>query len=131
MDLHRSIAGHLLRIMLNKRKIGILYEKQAGIYLEMLGYEILEYNYRCKAGEIDIVAKDGEYLVFCEVKYRRDERKGAPTEAVNLTKQKILSKCALYYITGKGLGDVPCRFDVVGICGTQIELIKNAFDYIG
>lgn len=117
--------------MWNKRKTGSFYEKQAGAYLERLGYQIIEYNYRCKAGEIDIIARDGVYLVFCEVKYRKDDRKGAPTEAVNLKKQQVLSKCALFYGTEKNCLDMPCRFDVIGICGQQIELIKNAFEYIG
>ena len=54
----------------SKRKTGAEYEQKAGAYLEGQGYEILEYNYRCRTGEIDIVARDGEYLVFCEVKYR-------------------------------------------------------------
>ena len=52
----------------NKRQTGAAYERAAGYYLEQLGFEILEYNYRCRAGEIDIIAKDGDYLVFCEVK---------------------------------------------------------------
>ena len=50
-----------------------------GYYLEQQGCEVLEYNYRCRAGEIDLIAKDGEYLVFCEVKYRSDGRKGSPS----------------------------------------------------
>ena len=50
----------------NKRQIGTEKEKLAGAYLEKNGYEIIEYNYRCRQGEIDMVAKDGEYLVFCE-----------------------------------------------------------------
>ena len=54
----------------NNRAIGSKFEKEAGTYLKKHGYEILEYNYRCRAGEIDIIARDGEYLVFCEVKYR-------------------------------------------------------------
>ena len=51
----------------NNRAIGSKFEKEAGAYLKKHGYEILEYNYRCRAGEIDIIARDGEYLVFCEV----------------------------------------------------------------
>ena len=52
----------------NQRRTGAIYEQKAGAYLESQGYEILEYNYRCRSGEIDIIARDGEYLVFCEVK---------------------------------------------------------------
>lgn len=54
-----------------------------GAYLEQEGYEILEYNYRCKTGEIDIIAREAGYLVFCEVKYRSSDKKGHPAEAVN------------------------------------------------
>ncbi len=117
--------------MLNKREKGSFYEKEAGKYLEAHGYTILEYNYRCKAGEIDIVAKDGEYLVFCEVKYRKTNKKGNALEAIAFSKQKTLSKCALFYTTERGLHYLPCRFDVVGIDGETFTLIKNAFDYIG
>ena len=115
----------------NKRKTGALYEQKAGAYLREKGYEVLEYNYRCKQGEVDIIAKDGEYLVFCEVKYRSGTGKGYPQEAVDYKKQRTLSRCALFYITEKGLSYLPCRFDVIGITDQKIELIKNAFDYIG
>jgi len=111
----------------NKRKTGSEYEQAAGYYLEQSGYEIVQYNYRCRKGEIDIIAKDGACFVFCEVKYRTDERKGNPLEAVDARKQRILFQCAQYYLMEHHLGDVPCRFDVVGIEGTKITLIKNAF----
>ena len=64
----------------NKRRTGTEYERRAGAYLEERGYEILEYNFRCRMGEIDIIARDGEYLVFCEVKYRLDARSGHPAQ---------------------------------------------------
>ena len=115
----------------NRRRIGAEYEKVAGAYLEERGSVILEYNYRCKLGEIDLIAKDGEYLVFCEVKYRADERKGHPAEAVDLRKQKVISKCALYYVTEHALEETACRFDVIGIEKDEITLYQNAFDYIG
>ena len=54
----------------NQREKGAYWEQKAGAYLESIGYEILEYNFRCRMGEIDIIARDGDYLVFCEVKYR-------------------------------------------------------------
>lgn len=94
------------------------------------GYTIIEYNFCCKSGEIDIVAMDGETLVFCEVKYRSNDRKGTPFEAVTIYKQKKICKTALYYITKHQIVDVPCRFDVVGITGDKIEIIQNAFAYI-
>ncbi len=115
----------------NKRSLGTAYEKKAGAYLESEGYEILEYNFRYRRGEIDIIAKDGEYLVFCEVKYRKDSLAGHPAEAVDVAKQRRISQCALYYITTHNLVDVACRFDVVSIEGEEICLIQNAFDYVG
>ena len=114
----------------SKRKTGAEYEQKAGAYLEGQGYEILEYNYRCRTGEIDIVARDGEYLVFCEVKYRADAGCGHPEEAVDTRKQRRISKCALYYLTCHGLADQACRFDVVSFEGDTVTLYSNAFDYI-
>ncbi len=95
------------------------------------GYEILEYNYRCRLGEIDIIARDGAYLVFCEVKYRSDSRSGHPAEAVDRKKQQTISKCALYYITGRGMHKQACRFDVVSFEGDAVTVYQDAFDYIG
>ena len=92
-----------------------------------MGYEILEYNYRCRSGEIDIIAKDGGCLVFCEVKYRSGRGKGTPLEAVDYRKQQTIFRCASHYLTGKRLSGIPCRFDVIGIEGTAVTHIKNAF----
>ena len=115
----------------NRRNIGSQYEKLAGAYLEKQGFEILEYNVYSRAGEIDIVAKDGEYLVFVEVKYRKDTMYGNPLEAVSITKQRTISKCALSYLKKHKLMNMPIRFDVIGICGDDITLIKNAFEFCG
>ena len=112
----------------NRRAVGTWYERKAGEYLEAHGYEIMQYNYRCKKGEIDLIARDGEYLVFCEVKYISDSGKGHPGEAVDLRKQRVISQCAMYYLLEKGISDMPCRFDVVGIEGERITLFQNAFD---
>ena len=95
--------------------------------LEQHGYQILQYNYRCRIGEIDIVAKEGENLVFCEVKYRTGPGKGSPLEAVDARKQRKIFQAAMYYLTEYHISDVPCRFDVIGIEGTRIQLVKNAF----
>ena len=114
----------------NKRKIGNQYEKIAGEYLRLQGYEILEYNFHCRNGEIDLVAKHGEYLVFVEVKYRQSLSNGYPLEAISVQKQRTISKCALYYMKKYGLEYMPVRFDVVGITGNDIQVIQNAFDYL-
>ena len=116
--------------MVNQRKIGNEYEQLAGEYLESQGYQILEYNFYSRTGEIDIIALHEGYLVFVEVKYRKDNEKGHPLEAVLFHKQRTICKCALYYMKKNGFSEMPVRFDVVGIMGDQIQLIQNAFDFI-
>ncbi len=115
--------------MINKREVGTENEKKAAAFLVEKGYEILEFNFRCKNGEIDIIAKDGEYLVFIEVKYRNSLRSGYPLEAISVQKQRTISKCAMYYMMKYGLDSFPARFDVVGILRNEIQLIQNAFDF--
>lgn len=115
---------------MNKRKLGGSYEQMAAGFLSDHGYEILEMNFRCRIGEIDIVARDGPFLVFVEVKYRANMKYGGPLPAVNLKKQRIISKAAAFYLMKHHLGiNTPCRFDVVGILPDQIQLEKNAFPY--
>ena len=116
--------------MKNQRQIGMKYERIAGEYLQTQGYEILEYNFHCRYGEIDIVAKQGEYLVFIEVKYRSSERYGAPLEAVTKGKQRTISKCAQSYLYKNRMWDIPIRFDVVGMSEKEIEVIRDAFSYV-
>ena len=84
--------------MSDNKEIGKLGEDLATKYLETLGYQIIERNFRCKVGEIDIIAKDKDYLVFIEVKYRKDNKKGIPAEAVNHNKRKKIIKATKYYI---------------------------------
>ena len=116
------------------RALGRHGEDIAWEYLKRRGYRILERNYRCRYGEIDLVAKDGETIVFIEVKSRRTAAFGDPEEAVSLAKQKKISTVALNYLKDKGLYDRPARFDVVSVLasvpGQQITLIPDAFDLI-
>lgn len=119
-----------MKNMENKRSIGSQYEKQAGEYLEKQGYEILEYNFYSRSGEIDIVAMHEGYLVFVEVKYRENDRAGHPLEAVSVSKQKSICKCAAYYLKKNGLYGASVRFDVVGILGNEIQVIRNAFEFM-
>ena len=117
---------------MNKREVGSTYERRAGEYLIQHGYEIVEYNFRCRLGEIDIIARDEQYLVFVEVKYRKNTRTGSPLEAVNKKKQQTISRVASYYCLTHGYGEeVPCRFDVVAILKDEVLLVKNAFEYQG
>ena len=102
--------------------------------MEQQGYEILEYNYRCRMGEIDIVARQGGYLVFVEVKNRRDGQTGDPLEAVDRAKQRRISRTAQYYCLTHGYGETPpCRFDVAAVLGTdgEVRLVRNAFEFQG
>lgn len=116
---------------INKRKVGGYYEQKAADYLKKQGVYIKVLNYRCKTGEIDIIARDGEHLIFVEVKYRSDEKSGDALEAVGYYKQKNISKVAKYYLmTHYHSIDLACRFDVVAINGDRIKWIKNAFEYI-
>ncbi|MBQ0059755.1 MAG: YraN family protein [Lachnospiraceae bacterium] len=117
---------------MNNRTIGSGFEKQAAAFLQSKGYRILEMNFRCRQGEVDIVAQDGRYLVFVEVKYRRSNEKGNPLEAVDIRKQRQISRVCLFYMSRYGVSeDTPIRFDVVGITDQGCTLIQNAFDYVG
>lgn len=114
----------------SSKKIGSRYEQIAADFLQDRGYKILERNFRCPAGEIDIIAREGEYLCFLEVKFRSEKDRGTPQEAVNGRKQRRISRAALYYMMKNGLSDTtPCRFDVVGILPEKTTLIKNAFSF--
>ncbi|MBQ8306641.1 MAG: YraN family protein [Blautia sp.] len=113
---------------MNKRRTGSLYEQTAADFLKSKGLRILQKNFRCRSGEIDLVARDGRYLVFVEVKYRRTKHQGEAVCAVDLRKQQKILDTAGYYLLVRHLSaDTPCRFDVVGIDGQKIHWIRNAF----
>jgi len=115
-----------------KKELGKKGEEVALRFLKKRGYRIIEKNYVCKLGEMDIIAKEKDTLVFIEVKTRTSTAFGPPQLAVNASKQRQLSKVALNYLKEKHLEDVKARFDVVAILlgqkGEEIELIKDAFD---
>ncbi len=119
--------------MLNKQQnFGKKSELIAAKHLKKNGYKILEQNYRTKLGEIDIIAKDKDTLVFVEVKARSSNRFGNPKWAVTPTKQRKISMVALLYIKSTKQSNVKARFDVVAISSANdkpsIEIIKNAFE---
>ena len=114
----------------NKRTVGTAYEDLAAAYLEEHGCRILLRNFRTRAGEIDIIARDGRYLVFAEVKYRRGAGSGDPAAAVDAKKQRTISRmAALYLIRSRLPEDTPCRFDVIAVTPEGIRHIKDAFPY--
>lgn len=104
-------------------------------FLTRNGYLIRETNYFIGGGEIDIIAHNEGYLVFIEVKYRRDEAAGYPSEAVDFRKQQRISRVAMHYLIRYGFAeDTPVRFDVVSVLGDgecEIRIFKNAFDFCG
>lgn len=116
----------------NRRQTGARYENLAAEYLNSQGLSIIKRNYRCRQGEIDVIARDGKYLVFVEVKYRQGKEKGTSLEAVDRRKQKMICRAARHYLACvEGNMDVSCRFDVVGIDGKEekVSWVKNAFDF--
>ena len=109
-------------------------EKIAAAYLKKNGYEIIEINFRCPIGEIDIVAKEENDLVFVEVKTRKSIELGYPEQAVGMRKQKKMSQLALWYMQKRKIADTNARFDVVAITlmpeKNEVKLIQNAFDFV-
>ena len=112
--------------------LGKTGEDLACAALEARGYEIIERRYRQRAGEIDIIARDGPTLVFVEVKARESHEFGDAAEAVTRFKRRRLTQLALEYMARQHVSDCPCRFDVVAIhfdAGrASIEVFQNAFD---
>lgn len=113
----------------NKRKVGSEQEEIAVHFLQSKGYEIIEQNYFCRFGEIDIICKDGKYLVFVEVKYRANRKMGTPEEAISTYKMQHIIKAAQSYLYEKRYSmDDSVRFDVVVILGKDIRVIQDAFE---
>ena len=117
----------------NKRNVGNMGENLATDYLKKKGHVLLERNYRNRFGEIDIITRDGDTLVFSEVKYRSNNAHGNPLEAVNDAKKRKISRVAAYYCTGHGLWErMNVRFDVIAVWGDgNIEHVENAFEFAG
>ncbi len=113
------------------RKKGAFWEQQAAEYLEKKGYRILGRNFYSCYGEIDIIAGQGRYLVFVEVKYRREGASTHPLESVSKAKQRRICRTAAYYcLRHKYPEDTPCRFDMIGILGGEFIHLEDAFAYL-
>jgi putative endonuclease len=118
--------------MISRTEKGVLGELTAIDYLIKSGYVILDKNFRTRYGEIDIIGMDEEYIVFIEVKTRRNFNLGLPCESVTLDKQRRIARMALLYIAKNNLQNYNFRFDVVETVidvdrVTYIRLIKDAF----
>ena len=107
-------------------------EAVAAAFLEKKGYRIVERNFKCSYGEIDLIAWEGETLVFIEVKARSSSKFGGPEGAVPFRKQEKISCVAMVFLQQRRLFSSPCRFDVVGIVKgageMNIALFQNAFE---
>ena len=118
-----------------KQAKGARGEESAAGFLRVQGYRILERNYRCPLGEVDIIARDGNTIVFVEVKTRTSERFGSPQAAIGPQKQKRMTAIALYYLKGQGWLGKPARFDVAAVSLREgretVTLYRNAFDATG
>ena len=120
-------------MMINARQqFGKKSESIAVRHLKKNGYRIIEQNYRTKLGEIDVIAKDRDTIVFVEVKARRSDHFGNPKWAVTPKKQRKISMVALCYLKAMNMSNIKARFDVVSIRSAndrpEIEIIKNAFE---
>lgn len=119
MDLSRMIFG----------RAG---EEEAERELKRLGYRVMEKNYRCRFGEIDLIARDGNTLVFVEVKTRANSNFGTPQCGVDFKKQRHITMASSCYMTEKGIDDIDVRFDVVSVSKRDgrlsAEVIKDAFE---
>lgn len=107
-----------------------MQEQRAVQYLEERGYLIETRNYWTRFAEIDIIAREEEYLCFVEVKYRSDARYGAPEGLITKQKMHRIGKAAGFYLQENKISpDTPMRFDVVLILGEEISLIRDAYLY--
>jgi putative endonuclease len=117
---------------MNNKSLGSRGEEAAALYLVRHGYKILARNFRVPAGEIDIVAEQGDTLVFAEVKTRRSGACGNPAQAVNYHKQQKIILTAKWFLRQRHLEGCPCRFDVLEVYAReetcQIRHIEGAFE---
>jgi putative endonuclease len=104
-----------------RKRLGERGEDAAAAFLERSGMTVVERNWRCPTGEVDIVALDGETIVLCEVKTRRSTSKGTPEEAVTPAKRRRYAKLAAAYLQHAGVGSVGIRFDVISLTVIAVD----------
>jgi putative endonuclease len=115
-----------------RQRLGLEGEDAAARALQAAGLRIMERRFRCRLGEIDLIARDRDVLVFVEVKSRRGVGFGRPAESITAAKRRRMARVAQLFLSRRGMLDVPCRFDVVEVLrhpGTELEVrhIVDAF----
>ncbi len=113
--------------MPNLREIGKKGEKSAELFLKKRGYKIIERNFRTPFGELDLIVKDNDILVFVEVKTRNSEKFGLPEDAITYKKRLHIIRSAFFYLKRYNLIDSVYRFDVVAVMPSEIRHYKDAF----
>lgn len=114
-----------------KIRLGKNGEEKSIRFLQQQEYKILKRNYRCRLGEIDIIAQDKDYIVFVEVKTRKTKNYGLPEEAVTHHKQRQIEKVALHWLKTSKFKHPNLRFDVVSVTPEGLSLLKDAFPPTG
>ncbi len=111
---------------LHNKRLGAAGENKARKFLKRAGYKIIEKNYKCPFGEVDIIAQKGDVLAFVEVKTRLSYIYGSPSQAVTRERKRRYVNAARYYFTGRQI-DCVVRFDIIEVFRGQINHIENAF----
>ena len=109
--------------------VGVQAEQLAAVFLQQQGLQLVEQNYRCRYGEIDLILREQKTLVFVEVRLRKNEQFGGAAASITTQKQTKLLSTARHYLSGN-TNPPPCRFDVVllnSLDASKVEWIKNAF----
>lgn len=106
-------------------------EERACALLQRRGLRLVERNFRCRLGEVDLIMADGATLVFVEVRYRGHRGFGSGAESVDARKRRRIITAALTYLQRTGAHDRPCRFDVISVRGEALQWTRNAFDGSG
>jgi putative endonuclease len=132
----KAVKGLLQRLRAAEPRPGEAGERLACRHLESRGFVVLARNFRCRSGEVDVVARDGETTVFVEVKERAGVSHGGARDAVTFGKRRRIVRAARIYAAARGLSESPLRFDVVSIDWTdegrpQIRHDAGAFDSDG
>jgi putative endonuclease len=123
----KGLVGALTRRRTAQQVLGEAAEDHALHWLQARGLDLVERNFRCKAGEIDLILREGQTLVFVEVRQRADPRFGGAAASVTPAKQRRLLLAAQFYLQRLRTSP-PCRFDVVAIDGGALSWLKNAIE---